>query len=167
MDGVVFSGGEPTLHQSIIHLRKEIGDLGYRVKLDTNGLLPDMIEKFSPDYLAVDLKTDPQLYPSVLKAQYDDVPSRLNHSLSLVRQMKGQAEVRITVAPKIITREIILTMRDVLEGVERVYLQPLNLRQDILDPSFFESQGQITADELQEFQKMLKPVVGSCIIRNE
>ncbi len=167
MDGVVFSGGEPTLHQSIIPLRKEIGDLGYRVKLDTNGLLPDMIEKFSPDYLAVDLKTDPQMYPFVLKAPYDDVPSRLNRSLSLVRQMKGQAEVRITVAPKIITREIILTMQNFLEGVEKVYLQPLNLRQDILDPSFFESQGQITADELKEFQQLLKPVVGSCFIRDE
>lgn len=167
IDGVVFSGGEPTLHKHIINLRKEIGDLGYRVMLDTNGLLPDVIEKFSPDYLAVDFKTAPHLYPSLLKATYDDVLSRLSRSLAIVRQMEALAEVRITVAPKIITRPILLTMRTMLEGVEKVYLQPLNLRQKILEPSFFELSPPITTDEIKEFKEILDPVVGSCIIRNE
>ena len=167
IEGVVFSGGEPTLHPNIKEIINELHNIGYSTKLDTNGLLPDMIEEFSPDYLALDIKTDPKLYSEYFKAPYNDVEARLKKSLSIVRKMEEDAEVRITVAPKIINRDIILCLRDLLKGVEIVYLQPMDFSREVLIPSFFKSLNPVTSEEIRDFQELLKPVVGSCIIRNE
>ena len=166
IEGVVFTGGEPTLHPNIKEIIKEVHKIGYKAKLDTNGLLPDMIEEFSPDYLALDIKTDPKLYRQYLKAQYNNVASRLKKSLSIVKKMGENAEVRITVTPKIINRDIILGLRDLLEGVELVCLQPVNLSRKVLIPSFFKSLNPITREEIAEFQELLMPVVGKCVIRD-
>ena len=167
IEGVVFSGGEPTLHPNIKEIINELHNIGYSTKLDTNGLLPDMIEEFSPDYLALDIKTDPKLYSEYFKAPYNDVEARLKKSLSIVRKMEEDAEVRITVAPKIINRDIILCLRDLLKGVEIVYLQPMDFSREVLIPSFFKSLNPVTSEEIRDFQESLKPVVGSCIIRDE
>ncbi len=165
IEGVVFSGGEPTLHPNIKEIIKEIRKIGYKVKLDTNGLLPDMIGEFSPDYLALDIKTDPKLYSQYLKAQYNNIETRLKKSLSIVKKMGGNAEVRITVAPRIVTRDIILGLRDLIEGVGLVYLQPADLTRGVLDQSFFKSVDPVTKEEVAEFQELLEPAVGSCVIR--
>ncbi len=167
IEGVVFTGGEPTLHPNIKTLINEIRTLKYRVMLDTNGLLPEMIENFSPDYLAVDIKTDPKLYPSLLKAPFDNVEKRLKHSLDILKGMGDNAEVRITVAPGIITEEIICNLRPLLDGVQKVFLQPVNFRQEILDSAFFPSLSPTPADEITYFQELLSSVVGLCTIRNE
>ena len=165
IEGVVFSGGEPTLHPNIKEIINEVKKIGYSTKLDTNGLLPDMIEEFSADYLALDIKTDPKLYTEYLKAPYNNVESRLRKSLSLVRKMGDKAEVRITIVPKIITRNIVIGLRDLLEGVSTVYLQPVDFKSEILIPSFFKDVNPYTTEEIKEFQEILKPVVGACIVR--
>jgi len=167
MEGVVFSGGEPTLHPHIKTLIEEIHELRYRVLLDTNGLLPEMIELFAPDYLAVDIKTEPRLYGSLLGAPFDNVAERLKRSLAMVKNMKNSAEVRITVAPAIVTEEVVCNLRPLLEGVQNVFLQPVNLRHEILVPDFFPSQDPIPMNEVKYFQELLSPVVGRCAIRNE
>lgn len=167
IDGVVISGGEPTLHPGITGLIKEIRSLGYKIKIDSNGLLPEVINEFSPDYLAIDYKTVPELYKKYLGAPFNDVATRLNKSLALVKKMGTNAEVRITVAPKIITREIIQNMLPLLEGVQLVYLQAADMKKEILDRSFFKDTNTITQSEMKEFQSMIMPLVGSCLIRDE
>jgi pyruvate formate lyase activating enzyme len=167
MEGVVFSGGEPTLHPHIKTLIEEIRALQYRVMLDTNGLLPEMIEIFSPDYLAVDIKTEPKLYKALLKAPFDDAATRLKQSIALVKKMEDNAEVRITVAPKIVTEEVICNLRPLLDGVQKVFLQPVKLQQEILDHDFFPSESPVPMKEIKYFQELLSSVVGTCTIRNQ
>src|SRR5512137_801856 len=66
IDGVVISGGEPTLDPSLADWLAKIKALGLAVKLDTNGLCPavlaDLLKRQLVDYLAIDLKTAPQRY---------------------------------------------------------------------------------------------------------
>ena len=69
------------------------------MKLDTNGLLPDVADSFSIDYLALDIKTLPSRYRRLAGAACDDVEERLQRGLDRVRDMGDDAEVRITVAP--------------------------------------------------------------------
>lgn len=61
LEGVVISGGEPTLHPDLPRLIGQIKRLGYRVKLDTNGTNPDMVDRLLAgsliDYVAMDIKT--------------------------------------------------------------------------------------------------------------
>ncbi len=167
LDGVVITGGEPTLHPNIKELIKEIRSLGYKIKVDTNGLLPNKIEDFSPDYLAVDFKTTPKLYNKLLGVTFNDISERLKKSLSIVKNMGKNAEVRITVAPKIISKEIIQDMIPLIKGVSLVNLQPVNMNKEMLDPPFFTGTNAIQPEELQEYKEMISPHVGSCIIRNK
>ena len=83
LGGVVLSGGEPCLWEGLPFLIKKIKDLSLKVKLDTNGMLPDMLERlFSreetrPDYIALDLKLAPERYAELLPEH-----SRLNAAIA-------------------------------------------------------------------------------------
>ena len=64
LDGVAITGGEPCLHRDLPDLIRGIRDLGYAVKLDTNGLHPDMLDSLISggmiDYAAMDIKNSPE-----------------------------------------------------------------------------------------------------------
>lgn len=67
LDGVVVSGGEPTLHKDLPEFIAKIKQLGYKVKLDTNGTNPKMLKKLIADklidYVAMDVKNSQEKYP--------------------------------------------------------------------------------------------------------
>ena len=71
LDGVVISGGEPTLHNELFLLCKNIHQMGYPIKLDTNGSRPQVIKKLIDagmiDYIAMDIKTDPFNYSPLIQ----------------------------------------------------------------------------------------------------
>jgi len=66
LDGVVVSGGEPTLQKGLISFCEKIRLMDYPVKLDTNGSRPEVIKKLIDEdlvnYIAMDIKTDPSHY---------------------------------------------------------------------------------------------------------
>jgi pyruvate formate lyase activating enzyme len=70
--GVVLSGGEPSLFSGLGELISRIKAIGLKVKIDTNGLYPEVLEQLfagettRPDYIAMDLKTSPQRYGELL-----------------------------------------------------------------------------------------------------
>jgi len=72
LGGVVLSGGEPTLFAGLGELIRRIKSFNLKVKLDTNGLLPTILETLfktnetRPDYIAMDLKTSPERYKELL-----------------------------------------------------------------------------------------------------
>jgi pyruvate formate lyase activating enzyme len=164
IDGVVISGGEPTLHP---HLRKtipEIRSMGYRVKLDTNGMLPDIARSFSPDYLALDVKTLPSMYPSLLGAEYTDVQRRLKDSIEQVKSMGDNAEVRITAVPGISDLKVIKELCGLLKGVKKIMLQPMNQKTELLDPSY-NIINPVSLQELGKMRDLLSEYVDHCAIR--
>ncbi len=164
VEGVVLTGGEPTLHPALVDAIEDVRNLGYRVKLDSNGMLPEMIETFAPDYLALDVKTDPGLYQPVLKASYADAPERLMRSIALARNMGARAEIRITAAPGLIDTNIISRLGVCLEGIEKVYLQPMNRHAELLDSAFADREP-ISSDRLEEFRDYLMKYVKFCTVR--
>jgi pyruvate formate lyase activating enzyme len=164
IDGVVFTGGEPTLHDSLVTSMREIRALGYRLKLDTNGMLPHMIETCSPDYLALDVKTDPSLYRPVLKAPFADADKRLLRAIDIVKSMGPAAEIRITAAPGMIDISVIERLAALLEGVHRVFIQPMNRFARLLDPAF-SRKAPLSESRLEQFRQMLASRVEHCAIR--
>jgi pyruvate formate lyase activating enzyme len=96
--GVVLSGGEPTLYPGLPELIARIKAIGLRVKIDTNGMRPGVLENLfsdpssTPDYIAMDLKLAPERYPELLPAPGPsadaadpDPGERLRRSAELVR----------------------------------------------------------------------------------
>ena len=163
VEGVVLSGGEPTLHASLPETIALFRDAGFKIKLDTNGLNPDIVIRCSPDYLAVDLKTSFDKY-SLLGCGLPDTRERIEKTLEIARSMGLDAEVRITVAPKITDDESIRKMAEVLKGIYRVYLQPVQLNVPLLDPSFAETLP-LTTETIETFRKVIAEVVDYCEIR--
>jgi pyruvate formate lyase activating enzyme len=164
IDGIVLSGGEPTLHDGIADAAAEMRALGYRVKLDTNGLVPWMITTISPDYLGLDVKTLPRLYKEYCLSPYPDTEDRLFKSIEIVKAMKENAEVRITCAPGFVNREIAEELGALLAGVAQVFLQPMQNKVPLLDPAFAKKEP-IPPGEIAAFRDILSPHVGKCDIR--
>lgn len=101
LDAVVISGGEPTLQgQAVIDFAAQVKALGYRLKLDTNGsnpqLLKRLIEQNYVDYIAMDIKAEPQDYRLVSGLSFDKV----KQSIDLIRAFSNY-EFRTTVYPLI------------------------------------------------------------------
>jgi pyruvate formate lyase activating enzyme len=91
--GVVLSGGEPTLYAELPALIATLKTYGLKIKLDTNGLLPEVLRvlfskpTYSPDYIAMDLKLAPARYAELLAARDTEmnVAERISESAALIR----------------------------------------------------------------------------------
>jgi len=166
IDGVVLSGGEPTLYDTLPEITSEFRSLGLKIKLDTNGLRPEMILKCNPDYLAVDFKTDPQYYHKLGVTGSTSIQS-LETTLDIVRSMGERAEVRITAAQGFVDESIALLMAHYLNGISKVFIQKVNVDTPTLDPAFAEK-PQLSRNELEQIRDIISfSGAKSCIIRGE
>jgi pyruvate formate lyase activating enzyme len=166
IEGVVFSGGEPTIHESLKPFAAQIRSKGLKIKLDTNGLLPEKIRSIAPDYLALDVKTTPQNYCSLLKAQYKNVGESLLESIEIVRSMNNNAEIRITISPGITDSKSIKEIGNMISGIKKVFLQPMQTKVKILNPALKELE-QMSKEEMRGFRDILRKFATQCEIRGE
>lgn len=102
LDAVVISGGEPTVQPGLIEFLGRIKNLGFRVKLDTNGTNPQVLREALQhgllDYVAMDVKHDPPRYAEITGAPVD--PDVLAASRDLLLSSGVACEFRTTVVPK-------------------------------------------------------------------
>ncbi|MDR2727650.1 MAG: anaerobic ribonucleoside-triphosphate reductase activating protein [Chitinispirillales bacterium] len=136
IDGAVISGGEPTICSDLQEICDNLRQLGLKIKLDTNGLLPEKITPYLPDYLALDIKTSFNKYTALLGAAYPDCTERLRQSIDIVKKMGENAEIRITAVPKIIDRDDIGILRKELYGTHRIFIQPFVPAPSMLNPAY-------------------------------
>lgn len=165
IEGVVLSGGEPTRYAFLPELVREIRESGFMIKIDTNGTDPEMISRCEPDYLALDIKTDPQRYEE-LGCKDHNIVKKLHNAIEIVKKMGPSAEVRITMASPFISEDVVYKIAELLNGVQKVYLQPLKLTGTALD-STFGPENVITDTQIRYFRDIIAPFTGSCTIRGE
>ncbi len=103
LDAVTISGGEPTIHQSLIPFIKKIKELDVKVKLDTNGTNPDMLSNLVKekllDYVAMDIKAPLHLkdYQNIAGQQFDkEMLDHVQHSITLLQTANVNFEFRST-----------------------------------------------------------------------
>ncbi len=165
--GAVISGGEPTLHSRLPDLCGALKALGLKVKIDTNGLEPDVLAVCRPDYLALDVKTSFDKYNLLMNAakhHYNDVKERLSESINIVKSMGENAEIRITVVPTIVDRADIELLREELRGVNKVFIQHFNPSRPMLNPTY-SSVKPYDTDESERMRDTLSKAGISCEIR--
>ncbi|MGF1484144.1 MAG: anaerobic ribonucleoside-triphosphate reductase activating protein [Opitutales bacterium] len=114
LEGVVVSGGEPTLHPELPELLTKIRSLGFLTKLDTSGVFPDRLEALLKadllDFVAMDLKAVPDAYPDLVQRPVD--PQDLRRSADLIRQSGLPHEFRTTVLPNVHSTEDLATIAE-------------------------------------------------------
>lgn len=105
VDGVVISGGEPLLRPETMDLLEQFRSLKIAIKLDTNGCFPDRLAEILShklvDMVAMDVKGSKSLYPLVSGVKDFDV-SKIDQSLTLLKQSSVDYEIRTTVIPQVI-----------------------------------------------------------------
>ena len=119
LEGVVVSGGEPTLHDDLPAFMARIKALGYAVKLDTNGSRPDMIQdlidKKLVDYIAMDLKAPLDKYREI--TEVDTNTDILRKSMDLIRQSGLAYEFRTTYDKEVLTEADIENLKQLTDNI--------------------------------------------------
>ncbi|RJQ51286.1 MAG: anaerobic ribonucleoside-triphosphate reductase activating protein [Actinobacteria bacterium] len=128
LDGVVLSGGEPTLSPDIFLLARRIKQLGVGLKLDTNGSKPDVISQLIEDGLvdcvAMDVKAGLENYPHVVRRPVS--VDALRRSIDLVISSGIPHEFRTTLVPGYVDRNDALNIAEIIAGGQRYALQQFN-----------------------------------------
>ena len=167
LDGVVVSGGEPTLQPDLLDLCRKIKNLGFPVKLDTNGshprVLQGLIREGLVDYVAMDLKTDPVLYRAYIKP--DCQPDPIVASVALIMESGIDYEFRTTCVKPIVTPRTIENILELIKGARRYALQRFR-NSGVLHPEFFQDGNcEYSRDEMLQLKALAEQTVDECIIR--
>ena len=167
LDGVVVSGGEPTLQPDLSDLCRKIKNLGFPVKLDTNGsrprVLQGLIREGLVDYVAMDLKTDPVLYRAYIKP--DCQPDPIVASVALIMESGIDYEFRTTCVKPIVTPRTIENILELIQGARRYALQRFR-NSGVLHPEFFQDGNcEYSRDEMLQLKALAEQTVDECIIR--
>ena len=138
IDGVVISGGEPTLHSDLPQFIKKIKDLGYLVKLDTNGtnpvMLANLIKDKLIDYVAMDLKATLEKYEQTVGVKVN--LENLQKSVKIILSGSIPYEFRSTLVPVLHTEDDVKKMGSLIKGANLWYLQKFKPDADLIDPEF-------------------------------
>ncbi len=135
LDGVCISGGEPLLQADLASFLERIRSLGFAVKLDTNGSLPDRLKDVVRaglvDQVAMDLKNAPERYAETIGRSAFDL-SPILESVAFLRTLSGRYEFRTTVVRELHTVDDIASIARWISGAERYFLQSFVDSGDVL-----------------------------------
>ena len=171
LDGVCITGGEPTLQKELPQLLRRIKELGYPVKLDTNGYRPqvlkELVEAGLVDYVAMDVKNGPAFYSETVGIPAE--LSRLEESLLFLLEGKVDYELRTTLVHPLHSTDSIQDMARWLEKLggeakfRRLFLQSFVDRDTVL----FGGLEAPAEEKLEEYRKILGSSAESVQIRGK
>ncbi len=125
LDAAVITGGEPTLQSELIPFTIHLKAMGYLIKLDTNGALPDVLEDMLGrgliDYLAMDIKAPLERYGEITKTKTD--VERIRRSISLIMGSGVDYEFRTTAVRSLLGLQELEAIGRLIPGAKRFVLQ--------------------------------------------
>lgn len=159
LGGVAITGGEPSLQPDLVDFIRQVRELGYKVKLDSNGsrpeVLKELLDKEWVEYIAMDIKTRLDNYPDLARGELDI--SKLRESMALIRSQAPDYEFRTTCVRPFITREIMGDIARELAGAKRYILQTCSRNVEMLDTDFMaDEQRFFTPEEMEELANIAR-----------
>ena len=156
LDGVAVTGGEPLLHADMPEFLARVKELGYKIKLDTNGsnpeLLSEIIKNKLVDRVAMDIKNAPEEYAQTIGLKsFDFAP--VERSKEMLLSGETDYEFRTTVVKGIHTKESLIGAAKWIEGAKEYYLQQFKDSGNLILPdglaSYDEKQMHALADAVR------------------
>lgn len=158
LEGVCITGGEPTLSPELPQLLEEIRNLGYPVKLDTNGTRPKVLKSLAQQELiqmaAVDIKACPDNYPSLCGLVRPDLDA-IRETVDFLKNGTLDYEFRTTVVRELHTEKDFIEIGQWLAGAKACYLQAYRDSEEVLQPGF----SSYSRKELEHFRQILKDTI--------
>ena len=164
LDGVAVTGGEPLLQPDIAGFLTRVKEMGFAVKVDTNGNHPGALEKLFGsglcDYVAMDVKNSPERYPETVGIPGFDI-SNVLRSIALLRSSGVDHEFRTTAVREFHDIGSFRGIASMIEGAPRYFVQ------NFVDSGAVLSSGLhgFEAGELEAFAAEVAPHVGTAAVR--
>lgn len=166
LDGVCFTGGEPLMQDELPDFIRRVRELGYLVKLDTNGSQPErlraLIEAGLIDMAAMDIKNSPEHYARTVGLPHFDL-SPVLESVALLREGSLPYEFRTTVVDELHTQADMAAIAAWLAGPENYYLQYFVDEDSVLRPGLHAP----SKEKMQAFLQILRSSIPNAHIRGE
>ena len=164
LDGVAFTGGEPLLQKDLPDLAARIREMGYPVKLDTNGTHPDLLSRMIRNglvqYVAMDIKNSPDRYAETAGlATIDMEPIR--ESVSLLLEGNTDYEFRTTAVAELHDDQSFERIGPWIRGAKHYFLQRFTDR----DTVPFEGLHAPSAEQMEHWAGIVRPYVPSVALR--
>ncbi len=165
IDGVVICGGEPTIDPKLPEFIKKIREMGFSVKLDTNGSNPDILESLLKenllDYIAMDIKASFEKYDDVVGVEADK--EKIKKSIEIVKNADIDYEFRTTLVPGIHEEEDVKKIGEMIKGAKKFFLQNF-LPEKTINEGFLQKKP-FTEREIENFKKVASVFVEKCETR--
>lgn len=168
LSGLCVSGGEPLLQPGLAGFLSKVKALGYHVKVDTNGSLPEelasLISAGLVDSVAMDIKNAPDRYARTAGLSHragQEIVRAVEKSIDVLRSSDIEVEFRTTVVRQFHDRNSLLALARWLSGSEPYYLQQFVDSGDTIEPDL-SAYDQV---EMMAFQDVMRPHISSVRIR--
>ena len=164
LDAVVISGGEPTLMPDLKEKIEAIKDLGYLVKLDSNGTRPevikDLVESHLIDYIAMDVKSSLETYPLITNARVNT--DKIEESINYIKSCGIDYEFRTTLIDEFHDEEDIRQISELVGNAKRFRLQKYIDREGCIAHGFHE----VPLEVAKKYMEILKSHIDDVALRS-
>lgn len=164
LTGVCITGGEPTLEEELENFIREIKEIGYLVKLDTNGYRPEVIRRLLQeklvDYIAMDIKNSPQRYAETAGIVQLDV-EQIRESIGLIMDSGIAYEFRTTVVKELHGEEELSAIGKEIAGARAYFLQGYQESDRVIAPGFHA----YAKEEMEQLVECVRPYVANVQLR--
>lgn len=158
IDAVVVTGGEPTLMPEVKDRIRQIRELGFLIKLDTNGsnpeVLKDLINEGLLDYVAMDIKNSEKMYAETAGCPAVKIEN-IKKSIGILKNSSVDYEFRTTIVKEFHSKESITEMCELVKGSKKLYLQKFVDREGCIKKGLHE----ISLEEANSYKEILSKVV--------
>jgi pyruvate formate lyase activating enzyme len=166
LEGLVISGGEPLLQEDLVDFSKKVKNLGYLIKIDTNGMFPErlkeLIDKKLVDYVAMDVKAPKEKYNQLAGVKVDI--SKIEKSIDIIKNDAPDYEFKTTFVPDLLKKEDIIEIAKWLKGAKRFYLQQFKNNPPLVS-SKLDNVASYAKEYLLETLEAIKPLFKNCEVR--
>lgn len=166
IDGICLTGGEPCLHEDLVDFIKKIREVGMRVKLDTNGAFPGVLQEILDigiiNYVAMDIKAPLEIeaYRKSVGIKSSNLVPKIEESIKIIMESGIDYEFRTTVVPTLHKKEDIETIARRIKGARKYALQNF-VPQNTLDPDYMKIKP-YRIEELSELAEGARKYVRNC-----
>lgn len=164
LDAVVVTGGEPTLLDDLKDKIIQIKNMGFLVKLDSNGTNPDIIKDLVKDnlidYIAMDIKNSPEKYPLTTGVKFVDM-DKIKKSIEFIKSCGIPYEFRTTLVSEYHSLEDMDKIGELVNGASQLYLQKFVDREGCIKKGLHE----VPEDLANKFKDILVKYIGKVELR--
>ena len=164
LDGLCITGGEPTLNKDLPLFIEKVKNLGYPVKLDTNGTAPETVKSLAEnglcDYFAVDIKNDKENYAKTIGFEKYDLKN-IEKTVEFLLKGTIPYEFRTTLIHEYHDDENIKRIGDWIFGAEKYFMQKFKNGENCISQNL----NEVSADKALRFKEIISPKVKFCDLR--